>query len=412
MKRKLFLHIGPGKTGTSAIQAGLKAHADFLLTRGLSVATAPDDLAGVSNSLSDVHLVEEARAELSAWVRNSTAEQLVFSSEYLFPFVFQSELSAQRLSNLVEGVDADLCLVFYARRQDYYLESLYQQSVKRKRSRTLSFESFVQEFGFSLNWINVADSFQRALPDAEITVRPFEISTIGGRDILRDFLEALGFTELPIEVASKRTNLGYTPYAVFMAETVVPQLSNSDAKRFHRIIDRVHPVERNLRPSSYGLMESVRRSELLKYYRDSNRELFERFGWNSVLCFEEWEEVENDQTTHDLAPKAMNYLANALISESREHELRVQELEHSRRSTEEHVATSEKIARLGKRVTGLETVLNREVRDSARLTVRVAELTNRITKLESHPPLEQRLIQGARLARGALRRAIFRRNSR
>ncbi|MER8403021.1 hypothetical protein [Mesorhizobium sp. M0306] len=144
---KLILHIGTQKTGTTALQQFLCANAKNLREHGIHYATPPHEFNFKTNTQSlcgpdkflpfFLHHLRKAEQD--------GAHTIIASSENLYSMVihlmrFMAKMSsADALSerSLIERLRDSIparveCHVLcYVRRPDYYLESLYNQHVKR-----------------------------------------------------------------------------------------------------------------------------------------------------------------------------------------------------------------------------------------------------------------------------------------
>lgn len=140
--KTLYLHIGRGKTGTTAQQAYLGHNRDALLAAGIDYLLTGDRRRGVGHQEFAKSFIadppgymipaanpQEIRAETAAEIRASTAPTLLLSSEN-FPLV---DLDALKAWIGAVGVDLQVKVIFFVRSQDELAESEYNQIVKLKR---------------------------------------------------------------------------------------------------------------------------------------------------------------------------------------------------------------------------------------------------------------------------------------
>jgi len=146
---KLILHIGTSKTGTTALQYFLHANAKTLLDRGIYYAAPADEFN--FNSVTNLQLLSGADkfgAFFSRYLRAAEqggARTIIASSENLYSIGYLARVMAKRSSadalseewNSIERLRASIpaemeCRVLcYVRRPDHWLESMYNQNVKR-----------------------------------------------------------------------------------------------------------------------------------------------------------------------------------------------------------------------------------------------------------------------------------------
>lgn len=139
--RRLYLHIGLGKTGTTAVQQYLAAQRDHLRHHGLHYLRAGDSGGGghqaVAKHFIDVlpdymtsppngtaRMIEEIASEIEA----SSASAFLISSEN-FPLA-----NVTRIDRWLQTLPADLSIrvIVFVRSQDELAESEYNQMVKLK----------------------------------------------------------------------------------------------------------------------------------------------------------------------------------------------------------------------------------------------------------------------------------------
>jgi hypothetical protein len=183
--RSVFLHIGAPKCASSLIQ-GLLNEPD---SKEIVPLRYMDDLSKLMMSYSPVFDFSDPFTQANfGLIRDALPdEDMLFSCENLFGVHTHRNnschISAEVLRFLFKGYD--LKVMFYVRRQDTYLASLYGQDVKRGETRP--FEDYLQDCNLlNLNWLDVADTYS----EFDLTVLPFEKSVIqtGG---YRDFIDGL-----------------------------------------------------------------------------------------------------------------------------------------------------------------------------------------------------------------------------
>ncbi|WP_136444172.1 hypothetical protein [Pacificoceanicola onchidii] len=137
--KTLFLHIGRGKTGTTAQQKALAAHRETLLAQGIDYILAGDEGRGGGHQDFAKSFIDERpgymvppanpealRAETARQIVESPAQAVLLSSEN-FPLVNKAALKAW-IEAL--GVIASVRVILFARSQDELAESEYNQMVK------------------------------------------------------------------------------------------------------------------------------------------------------------------------------------------------------------------------------------------------------------------------------------------
>ena len=139
-KKKLFIHIGLHKTGTSSIQLFLHQNRESILSNhGIYYMPVPkDDLAPEQHRFLN-RLMEKDESEFYAYFLKNidVSDKFIISSEcFVEKKIFCEKLST--LKNLFHQIN----ILVGLRRQDYWLESLYRFRVTYNNGKrlTISFD--------------------------------------------------------------------------------------------------------------------------------------------------------------------------------------------------------------------------------------------------------------------------------
>jgi hypothetical protein len=222
---RVLLHIGAGKTGSTAIQYFLAHNAERL--RGLGFAypivaaasTRPD---GANHNRLAYELLEPqpGRAEraMAKALKKTAAESPVtlISAEVLSMRPFESEFGSSeaylaakeagmdRLFRLLEPF-ATVDMLCYVRRHDRWIESIYNERIKTGRERSATFAEFAAGYGRSV-YLPQLDAWARRLRGGRLSVRPYEAAARGEGGLIGDFRRAVGIDEaLPEPPTSRRS---------------------------------------------------------------------------------------------------------------------------------------------------------------------------------------------------------------
>jgi hypothetical protein len=201
----LFLHIGSGKTGTSALQAAFARNAETLLRYGVVYPDSPSNMHAAEGMITSGNAVALATyldprlkfsvgktdglAALVSELRAADGRDVLYSSEFLGRF------RPPRLRDLVERARTEGYtpkLVLYVRSIVGHAYSVYTQAVKR-RQYTGDFTHFVEVY--KNRFVETLDRAEGIVPTEGIIVRNFD--TVRS-DVFKDFLQNV----LKLEVAS------------------------------------------------------------------------------------------------------------------------------------------------------------------------------------------------------------------
>ena len=202
---RLFIHIGHPKTGTTSIQSYLLAHREALRRAGILVPITGNEK-GAHNGLVENFYTVRHRASQTA--RNDDALKQEVARSGCATVVLSSEGFIQenpaRLAGLL-GPGFETFILYYIRRQDLIVESVYAQRVRSYLGLLLSpietlLPSLVPQYRKHLV------RFARTFDPAHILVRPFETSAFHGGDLMSDFLTLIGADPARLPADTRRHN--------------------------------------------------------------------------------------------------------------------------------------------------------------------------------------------------------------
>ena len=214
LTRKLIIHIGTEKTGTSSIQTFLRDHRRHLMGQKVLYPRAPGDLNHTRLSAyamdderrEDVHFSTGVRTDddlkrfrvrlhrkLRAEIARRSPDCVVVSDEH-FHSRLRSTRELERLRDLLEPLAQTIEVVVYLRRQDEMAASAYASHLK--------FGSCLPPIDAYLEGVEGDDAYYQleALVDRwrgvfgrdQVTARVFERARLHDGDVLEDFLQICG----------------------------------------------------------------------------------------------------------------------------------------------------------------------------------------------------------------------------
>jgi hypothetical protein len=214
--RRLVLHIGAHKTGTSAIQVFLNRAMGKLMEQDWVFAPQPQGhlnwspmvvmhqtATGGTFRLNEVvlqNLVQRIRAR---------RRHLIVSAEDLF-FLDPPEIT--RFAAEMHKLASDITIISYLRRQDQMALSQWAQGARTIQSAVVfgseagQLRPLTDQMRSYLDYSGRLDQWRAAFPQARIITRIYDRRAFAGGDVVRDFLLALGLgvegVEVPLEVNS------------------------------------------------------------------------------------------------------------------------------------------------------------------------------------------------------------------
>lgn len=227
---RLILHIGTHKTGTSALQECLRRNKRTLADKGIYYV----HLARSTHCNGLARLVaKKRRAEVTAFLerhidkaRMISADTLIISAESFYAMTmffhkfngrennyWNSESEAIELLHSALPSDMRTRLVVFFRRQDYFLESIYQQVIKSTRSISMRIDEFRVFLGEALDYWRNMQMWSAFFPDCVVYTHEEASSNIS-EFFIRKVLEienAQEFEELDLR-ANVRLNRDVLEY--------------------------------------------------------------------------------------------------------------------------------------------------------------------------------------------------------
>ena len=205
-RRRMWIHIGLHKTGTTYLQNILFANRQWLEDCGFYLP-----LSGLARNKSKHDDASAGHAQLTRWLKRPESERFVEIERALM-----AELEATRCSNVLltsETFSAphnrriidtirqkfaagfNIRIIVYLRRQDHWVESFYKEILGwAGRRETRSLEQFVADEGAELlDYRKRLNPWIKAFGATSVIVKSYEDAS-AGNGLLTDFLDTLEIT--------------------------------------------------------------------------------------------------------------------------------------------------------------------------------------------------------------------------
>ncbi|WP_282167770.1 hypothetical protein [Shewanella japonica] len=222
MTKRIVIHAGPGKTGTSAIQHWLNSNRETLSSEGIYYPEHQLDANNVSSgnlySIYDrltsgmLALNTQKLLNLKRDFENRTESILLLSSEFFF----------LRVVELLE-VFPEAEFIFYLRNPIELFESNYNQGVKRQQNT----EPFRLPERVNFKVFSVLGGLLEHDKNIKITIRPYSKKEFYKGNIVNDFLNILSVGSLKVETT--KINSSYSLEALEFKRNANFFLEGSDA---------------------------------------------------------------------------------------------------------------------------------------------------------------------------------------
>lgn len=291
--KRIIIHIGYNKTGTSAIQSFCSWNRTHLQDVGICYpATGIFDSAhyGISEFLigrpvnTGLRPGENLAAVLGAEIAASGCEHVIVSSEYL------STANSDQITKLKNTFhelvpDAQIKVIAYLRRHDQWFESLFNQAEKTAPSPPWQMD--IRDYVLHVlgtaspecSYLRVLDRWARIFGDANVIVRPFEAQQFAGGSLITDFFSALDL-QIPdnLDVVDGKHNESLSAGALYVIGTAKRCLSaETVAQLLPRLVQAEGRVPDTVVPANYGKLDPAHRHSLYMFFLPEYNAIARRF---------------------------------------------------------------------------------------------------------------------------------------
>lgn len=306
MKKKLILHIGQSKTGTSAIQDHLARNRSSLLKEGylyprIIRGNVPLDIAnhnGFADSLVRPTVfprlaAEEYVSQILEQSADSKVHTVILSAEHFlggqprvwdvsssaeFDFLYAKKL--QNLANFTEKFETTI--VCYLRPQASWLSSGINQTIKIARlispdvNICESDKKFFDMAKMTLRYSERLRAWESTTKPKSMIVVPYVRSALAGGDSVTDFMQRVGMEELKLASSVKSE----VNQSLSIDNIEIKKILNENAKSKHKERAIIKALGELSAQSSLGktyMVDPEVISELVEYVRDDNIALSKNF---------------------------------------------------------------------------------------------------------------------------------------
>lgn len=335
--KRIIIHIGTTKTGSSSLQSFFASNRDVLLKDGIDYYqplhryvpwTKPSN-GDVLLYMTYAQLGRHLHSAKTAWLEEeslnlkqatASSKTVLFSEEVFWEYSFHYDAFWVALSDVLNGLfgaDIHVDIVVYLRRQDSWLYSLWkQQSPLDVVSMTKQFDGFLKdkeeeriaEYDYGLS--RIAEVFGRD----SIIVRSYDRLLDDGINIFDDFTAAVNSHDSAEYIYPKRylnpsITLEAAEASVWLKQNKTDEIGDlSWLRKSALLFSDIYPEK----PKVYPLGFEERRS-LLSHYAESNSRVAANYFYNGRFFSDDIGEY----TPCLYDPSRAEYNARTLIKLSR-----------------------------------------------------------------------------------------------
>ncbi len=203
---KFIVHVGPGKTGSSAIQKWLVENRELLLTKGIYYPKHKLDANGISSGNWECAFTRDDKEEIALDRDKCQKIEKAAKNLQCNSILISSEALHESMGAIAEQLD-DCVIVYYLRNPLEIIESLYNQSVKRHFNTSKIFLPKNPQFPQLRKITELMKGPYRDKAQVRYYGREFWESG----DLVVDFLQSLGLCSSDLGgQKSEKVNLSYT----------------------------------------------------------------------------------------------------------------------------------------------------------------------------------------------------------
>lgn len=343
MSRKLVLHIGTHKTGTTAIQSAMVTNVPALKAQGYAYPLfsahfkgIPDDRNGYfigrlvktamkpgSVEQDKLALAQSCRAELSKYL--DAPEDVILSDERLWYSASGYAQYWPTLRSIMEDIGfQEFEIVLYLRRQDRFAEALWNQFVKGDTRMTEPFEEYLNGKIMKrvCNYAKGLDALADTFGKENLSVHVFDRARMKEGNVVPDFAAAIGVDIAPfVEPENKEVNVRLSNDAVEIKRLLNASPNYAAMPNFMRgallDISAAHPES-----NKTNILPAAARKEFLARYEEGNAYVAREYlGIESGVLFEpaKADAYPDWIPDSDTMREALTQTFDALVSQNREY---------------------------------------------------------------------------------------------
>lgn len=320
MKKKLFLHIGLHKTGTTTLQVFFNQNRDNLYNCDyLYPRTGIPEKYDAQHNLGWLMIKsKQASSIFGNWqeahkeIENTNCNHIIISSESF------GLANPENIKNLKSELSFyEIKIIVYIRRQDLILESIYIQYLKQgilSEKNSNNILSFLDKIRSRLHYEHLLEPWAKEFGRENLIVRPLEKAQIP--NICYDFLRQINidnfdnFTSINNQnIKPGKKTLEILKFINKIYENKPPKIKSNYLKKITHFTSKHWLNDRNYRLLSY--LESTK---ILKYYEKSNQVIAREYlgRKDGVLFYEQLEPYSNNE--FDLEDLNKKEVLNLVVS--------------------------------------------------------------------------------------------------
>lgn len=305
--KKLYIHIGSHKTGTTTIQSYLRKNQEKLLCERVKYIEAGKSLKNIRylNTIDDEEIACIRNDILKITENSPGMDRFIiswegFCGDYLDGYRNSENLS--KILNLIFSPLFEVKIILYLREQSSFIESIFTQEVHAGTS--VSFEEFMKTINIDdFSWMRLVKAYESEFGKDNIILRGYHKSN--GSFLLKEFLSLLGCDNYLGDIDTVNHNVGYNKGEMEFAQLVNKYLDDDSRKTLRFIMQSSCEIK------PYSYFNNCERDKIEQIYRSENENLFAEYNIDNSTFYTRQEVVDSEET-------ALVAVARALVKLDRE----------------------------------------------------------------------------------------------
>ncbi|MGK7936150.1 MAG: hypothetical protein AB4206_10195 [Xenococcaceae cyanobacterium] len=314
--KKLFLHIGLHKTGSTTLQTFLLQNKKVLSDFGYLYPKIgiPPTLMGHHNLAWLLNNDKRADSNFGNWqqlheeIKDSNFNKIIISSE---DFESANRRFIHDLKSNLESYEVKV--IVYIRRQDRQIESQYTQHTK-DGIFSGDLLSFCEKMRNNSDFYRLLESWKQEFGNDNLIVRPLEKEQIP--NICHDFLRHININEIDYftNVKNQNTKPGRKTIEILKLVNRIYENKPQERKKAYlrKIVNFTAKYWSDQR--NYRLLSYSDASKIMKWYEQSNQAIAREYlgRENGILFYEQLEPYENE--AFDLEDLSIEELLSLILA--------------------------------------------------------------------------------------------------
>jgi len=279
--KRLIVHIGAPKCGSSAIQIHLALNEKTLADQGVLVPSVNLDIGGVVEG-HQVWFIEDLKSRTDAveWLSSrlsGLAAHMDANGMHTAILSAENIIGYPWLANIFQeaSVGFDIQIIIYVRRQDEFIISSWQQWGLKEFG---SLREYTRKDNPILEkWGAILAPWELTIGSSRIMLRPFRRDMLVDGDVVTDFFNALDLSQDGMIPVPGPTNPSYDEHLGDLAHRIRDVFAGPHDFRFFQVMESLLGEKSFKSRGASHLMSLAERREFLARYDADNNALRDRY---------------------------------------------------------------------------------------------------------------------------------------